>query len=136
MKCRKLTAHPAHLAVLFHLVNGGEAGTIEALRTAQRVLEAIDLVVSPPEDQFIDWIDPTLIRTVAEWEYARTHGEQPKDDRRRWDPAARRSVTLSEEQFDHARKCFDRAIARAKGADSRSLLALLEALEKAEAVAA
>lgn len=134
-KCRKLTAHPAHLALLFHVVNQGEAATISALKTASRVLETLDKAVCPPEDKWVDWVDPVLVRTADEWEHAQK--EQPAADNgrvRRWAPSEKRSVLLSEDEYEHARKCFDKSVGRATGASARSLLALHEALEAASAV--
>lgn len=135
-KCRKITAHPAHLAILFQLVNQGEAGSIDALRTASRVLDAIDSVVCPPEDKWADWVDPELIRSQAEWERVKDEPQPRQGRERRFDPAARRDVVLTEDEYAHARRCFDKAIARTRGVDARSLLVLLDVLEKAEAVTA
>jgi hypothetical protein len=43
-------------------------------------------------------------------------------------------VTLAQDEYDHAVRCFDKGVARAIGGDARSLIALKESLDKAETV--
>lgn len=132
--CKKLSAHPAHLEFLHRLVNAGDAKSIDGVKRAVRVLDAIEASLEALDPSEPTWIDPAIVRTQEECDKASALPGFPKDAR--YDPAAQAVVTFSEDEFQHARSCFAAALERARGLEARSLLALSVALDHAEPVTA
>lgn len=138
-KSRVVRGHPKYFVVLHRAVNLGDAVSVDELRCSMRVLETLEKALDPEgKHEDIDWVDPALIKTKAEWDAAQkvvdASGRPVVRQNSRWDPSAAVEATLSDDEFLRARACFDRMVRGAKGADSRTLLALLSMLDSAKEV--
>lgn len=130
--CKKISAHPKHLSLLYSMIDFGEAPTMKQVACANRALESIEKVIDPEDGDAPEYADPELVRNRREWD--KMTGKPPNLV---WDPDARKTVTLAQDEWEHAQECFNKWCQnkqRAEQTSKRTLLAIGNALEKAEAI--
>lgn len=133
-KNRAIEAHPATLALLHIAVGQGNAGSIQNLRLAVRVLEAIETVLEPSEDGAIPpYIDTTQVKTRAAFEARQAAGTVAQNAV--WvDPAERKTVSVSEEQYEYLKGCWERFLPKIQNNSGRAALAAQDAIDSARLV--